>query len=87
MGFVGYTFDSLPHIGERDGLFYAMGYCGSGVALSSYFGTKMAQRLVDDSEGCTALDDLRFQTRPLYRGKPWFLKPSVGYYRIKDRFS
>ncbi len=33
----------------------------------------------------TALDDLRFQTRPLYTGNPWFLAPSVHYYRWKDR--
>ena len=34
MGFVGFTFDFLPHLGEQDGLFYAMGYCGSGICLA-----------------------------------------------------
>ena len=29
----------------------------------------------------------RFQTRPLYSGKPWFLAPSVRYYQLLDRFS
>ena len=33
----------------------------------------------------TALDGLAFETRPLYSGNPWFLAPSVAYYRWRDR--
>ncbi len=87
MGFVGYTFDNLPHLGHEDGLYYSMGYCGSGVSLSSYMGAKIGQQLLGLKEGDTALDALKFQTRPLYRGKPWFLAPSVSYYRIKDKLT
>ena len=32
MGFVAYPFDKLPHIGCKDGIHFAMGYCGSGIA-------------------------------------------------------
>ena len=39
-GLVGYTFDHVPHLGEHDGLHYAMGYCGSGISLASYFGMR-----------------------------------------------
>jgi glycine/D-amino acid oxidase-like deaminating enzyme len=85
-GFVAYTFDELPHTGEHDGLHYAMGYCGSGVSLSLYYGMKAGQKILGRAEGVTALDGLRFQTRPLYHGKPWFLPPSVAWYRLMDRF-
>ena len=34
-GLVGYAFDHAPHIGQRGGLHYAMGYCGSGVSFSA----------------------------------------------------
>ncbi len=85
-GFVAYTFDELPHTGEQDGLHYAMGYCGSGVSLSLYYGMKAGQKILGRTEGATALDGLRFQTRPLYHGKPWFLTPSVAWYRLMDRF-
>ena len=85
MGFVGYTFDSMPHLGCRDGLYYSMGYCGSGVSLSSYFGTRIGQQLLGLAEGRTGLDGLTFETRPFYRGNPWFLGPSVQYFRVKDR--
>jgi glycine/D-amino acid oxidase-like deaminating enzyme len=84
-GFVAYTFDELPHIGVQDGVHYCMGYCGSGVSLSLYFGMRAGQKILGRPEGATALDDLRFQTRPLYYGTPWFLAASVGYYRMADR--
>lgn len=85
MGFVGYTFDEMPHIGKIDGLHYALGYCGSGVSLSSYFGMKIGQQLLGNSEGHTPLSDIRFSTRPYYSGRPWFLAPSIFYYRLRDR--
>jgi hypothetical protein len=30
-------------------------------------------------------DRLAFQTRPLNTGNPWFLAPSIRYYRWRDR--
>jgi len=83
-GFVAYTFDELMHLGKHEGLFYAMGYCGAGVGTSSYFGMRLGQQVLGLSEGKTALDGLPFQTRPLYSGNPWFLAPSVAYYRMRD---
>lgn len=85
MGFVGYTFDNLPHLGREDGIHYAMGYCGSGICLASYFGHKLGLQLLGRPEGETAFDRPRFQTRPLYRGKPWFLAAAVRYYQWLDR--
>ena len=31
------------------------------------------------------LEGTRFESRPYYTGKPWFLAPSIHYYRIRDR--
>lgn len=84
-GFVAYTFDELMHVGEHDGMHYAMGYCGAGVGTSSYFGMRIGQQVLGLKEGATALDGLAFETRPLYSGSPWFLAPSVWYYRWRDR--
>jgi glycine/D-amino acid oxidase-like deaminating enzyme len=83
-GFVAYTFDELMHIGKHDGMHYSMGYCGAGVGTSSYFGMRLGQQVLGLKDGRTALDDLAFQTRPLYTGNPWFLAPSVAYYRWRD---
>jgi glycine/D-amino acid oxidase-like deaminating enzyme len=83
-GFIAYTFDELAHIGERDGLHYAMGYCGSGVGMASYLGMRLGQQVLGLKDGATALDGVRFQTRPFYTGNPWFLAPSIRYYRWRD---
>lgn len=83
-GFVAYTFDELMHVGRHEGLHYAMGYCGAGVGTSSYFGMRIGQQVLGLDEGRTALDGLAFETRPLYTGNPWFLAPSVRYYRWRD---
>lgn len=85
-GFVAYTFDTLPHIGVRDGVHHAMGYCGSGISLSLFYGMRAGQKILGRAEGATALDGLKFQTRPLYYGTPWFLSASVAWYRFADRF-
>jgi glycine/D-amino acid oxidase-like deaminating enzyme len=84
VGFIAYTFDELAHVGEREGLHYAMGYCGSGVGMASYLGMRLGQQVLGLKDGATALDSVRFQTRPLYTGNPWFLAPSIWYYRRKD---
>ena len=42
-GKVGFTMDRLPHIGRKDGIYYALGYCGHGVALATYLGEKLAE--------------------------------------------
>ena len=84
-GFVAYTFDELMHLGRHDGLHYAMGYCGSGVGMGSYLGMRLGQQVLGLPEGRTAFDGLAFQTRPLYTGNPWFLAPSIRYYRWRDR--
>jgi glycine/D-amino acid oxidase-like deaminating enzyme len=84
VGWVAYTFDTMPHLGVRDGLYYCMGYCGQGVALAPYFGMRIGQQIADRPEGATALDGLAFPTRPYYFGRPWFLAPSVFVYRLLD---
>ncbi|MCH7882533.1 MAG: FAD-binding oxidoreductase [Proteobacteria bacterium] len=85
MGFVGFTFDFLPHLGKQDGLYYAMGYCGSGICLASYFGNRLGMQVLGRDEGKIAFNDLKFQSRPLYTGKPWFLGAIVRYHQLRDR--
>ena len=85
MGFVAYTFDSLANTGQQDGLYYAMGYCGSGVSMASYLGMRTGQKVLGRPEGQTAFDEVPMTTRPLYSGTPWFLPATVAGYRLWDR--
>lgn len=84
-GTVGYTFDTMAHTGKHDGLYYAMGYCGSGVSMASYLGMRAGQKIIGNTAGQTAFDNLPFPSRPLYSGKPWFLPPVVSWYRWRDQ--
>jgi glycine/D-amino acid oxidase-like deaminating enzyme len=84
MGWVAYTFDTLPHLGQHDGVYYCMGYCGQGVPLAPFYGRRIGQQMLGLKEGRTALDGLPFPSRPYYHGRPWFLAPSVFAYRMAD---
>lgn len=87
MGFVGYTFDTLAHTGSKDGMHYAMGYCGSGVGMASYLGMRTGQRVLGLPDGETGIAKASFQTRPLYTGNPWFLSAAVSIYKIRDKLN
>src|SRR3954468_5274004 len=83
-GKVGYPVDHLPHAGRMDGIHYAMGYCGHGVALATYLGSRMGEVLA----GAGDIPDLgttRFRAIPFFNGVPWFLPLVGGYYRLRDR--
>lgn len=84
-GTVAYTFDHAPHLGVHDGLHYVMGYCGSGVGRATYFGHKAALQMLGDAGGKTSLDGLKFPTRPLYSGTPWFLPAVLRWHNFLDR--
>ena len=77
------TRDRLPRAGERNGLFYSMGYSGHGTQMATYMGSVMAEVL----EGRAELNpwrDFDWPAIPGYFGKPWFL-PIVGaYYHYQD---
>jgi len=85
-GFIAYTFDRLPHTGVHDGVHYAMGYCGSGVVMSTWLGRKTALRILGDKEGNSAFAEIAHPTAPLYTGKPWFLPLVKAYYHANDLF-
>jgi len=84
-GNVAFTFDALPHMGVYHGIHYSLGYCGQGVALSTYLGNRLAAGLLGQADAGSVFTERAFPTRPLYSGKPWFL-PIIGeFYRLVDR--
>lgn len=87
MGFVGYTFDQLPHSGVHEGVHYCLGYCGSGISLSGYLGGMTGLKVAGQLKSDCPLDKRKFAGRPYYRGNPWFLEPAVLYYRLRDRLA
>ena len=89
LGNTGMSYDDIPHLGrlERgplEGLHFALGYSGSGVAMAPYLGYRIAHKVLGDSEGDTAFDGLPHPNVPLYWGWPWFLPFVSAWYRCKD---
>ncbi|TMH08574.1 MAG: FAD-binding oxidoreductase [Betaproteobacteria bacterium] len=83
-GYIGYTFDHLPHLGKLDGAHYAAGYCGSGVVMATWLGRKVAYRLLGNPEGQSAFAGIRHPTHILYYGRPWFLPLVQAWYQLQD---
>ena len=84
MGFVAFTFDTMPHLGVRDGLYHCLGYCGQGVPTATYYGRKIGLTMAGRPGGETALAGLGFPARPFYSGNPWFLPAAIVGYRLRD---
>jgi len=81
-GNTGYAFTEMPHIGEDNGLYYAMGFSGSGTVMAPYLGAKAAFRAMGDVRGQTAYADTRFKRHWLHpTTKPHFLRAADLWYR------
>jgi glycine/D-amino acid oxidase-like deaminating enzyme len=84
-GTLDFCFDIMPHAGQMDGLYFAVGYAGHGVAMATYQGQKMAAWI---AEGKTEnpFTEIPMPGAPfgLYNGKPWFLPFAGAYYKVLD---
>jgi glycine/D-amino acid oxidase-like deaminating enzyme len=87
-GTLDFCFDTMPHAGQLDGVHYALGYAGHGVALATYLGAKMAEKICGSSDP-TPYAAIPFPGAPLglYNGRPWFLPFAGAYYKVLDWIS
>jgi glycine/D-amino acid oxidase-like deaminating enzyme len=97
-GTLDFAFDIMPHAGRLDGMYYAVGYAGHGVAMATYQGQKVAElmaaeQMSDDLQARRAEDKpenpfvgIPFPGAPLglYDGKPWFLPLAGMWYKFLD---
>jgi glycine/D-amino acid oxidase-like deaminating enzyme len=84
-GTLDFAFDIMPHAGQLDGLYYALGYAGHGVAMATYLGSKMADVILGDPHA-NPFHGLPFPAAPwgLYNGRPWFLPLAAAWYKLLD---
>ncbi|MEI4263739.1 NAD(P)/FAD-dependent oxidoreductase [Roseovarius sp. D0-M9] len=83
-GNVAFTFDFLPHLGEHEGVHYALGCQGSGVAMQTWMGFQTARMMLRGNSE-SAFAEGRFPTFPGYRGNPWVLPLILWWYRLRDQ--
>jgi glycine/D-amino acid oxidase-like deaminating enzyme len=81
-------FDTMPHAGRVDKMYYAAGYAGHGVAMATYLGTEVAKQMCGESSE-NPFAEIPFPGAPLhlYNGRPWFLPFAGAYYKVLDWIS
>jgi len=84
-GKVAYTFDHTPHLGQHDGLYFAIGYCGSGVTRSIYLARQLSRKILGKDDHQTAFDDLPFESKLFYTGTPWFMPTVLKWHSFLDQ--
>jgi glycine/D-amino acid oxidase-like deaminating enzyme len=84
-GTLDFAFDIMPHAGQIDGMYYALGYAGHGVAMATYQGQKMAELIAGDKPE-NPFAGIPFPGAPLglYNGNPWFLPFAGMWYKFLD---
>jgi glycine/D-amino acid oxidase-like deaminating enzyme len=82
-GLVDMSMDRMVHAGERDGLFYSLGYSGHGVQMATYMGKQMAEYM-NGKLDANPWRDLPFKRIPGHFGPPWFLPFAGAYYKFQD---
>lgn len=86
-GWICMALDDIPHIHQTDEqIYYAMGYCGSGVSFSAQAGKRLAEKIVGKKIASIPLYQtplVKFPFAPLRRLGQW------GYFqygRVKDTY-
>ncbi len=87
-GTLDFCFDIMPHAGQMDGVYFAVGYAGHGVAMATWQGQRMAEWIADGKTD-NPFAEIPFPGAPLglYNGNPWFLPFAGAYYKVLDWLS
>ena len=86
-GNTGFSFNQIPHVGKHKGIYYAMGYSGSGTVLAAYLGAKVAYQALDDRRGLTGYSKTSLRKSSIHMfEKPYFLFIADFWYQnVIDR--
>jgi glycine/D-amino acid oxidase-like deaminating enzyme len=87
-GTLDFTFDVMPHCGKSDGMYYALGFAGHGVAAATWMGAKLAGVICGDPDD-NPFSAISFPGAPigLRSGNTWALPLAGMYYRVLDYFT
>jgi glycine/D-amino acid oxidase-like deaminating enzyme len=86
-GYVAMTGDKLAHIGTRDGLHYALGCNGNGVALMTYLGHQIAHAMLHEDQRTSAFAEGVFPMNPGSIAAPLSVPVGAAFYQFSDRWN
>jgi glycine/D-amino acid oxidase-like deaminating enzyme len=84
-GTLDFAFDVMPHSGRIDGMHFAVGFAGHGVAAATWMGANLANWICGDPED-NPFSHIPFPSAPLglRSGNTWALPLAGAYYRVRD---
>ena len=84
-GTLDFAFDVMPHSGKIDGMHFAVGFAGHGVAAATWMGAKLAGVICGDADD-NPFSKISFHGAPigLRSGNTWALPLAGAYYRVRD---
>ncbi|HUI51480.1 MAG TPA: FAD-dependent oxidoreductase [Terriglobales bacterium] len=84
-GTLDFAFDVMPHCGKMDGMHFAIGFAGHGVAAATWMGAKLANTICGDADD-NPFSSIAFPSAPigLRSGNTWALPLAGAYYRVLD---
>jgi len=84
-GTLDFTLDVMPHAGKLDGMYFAAGFAGHGVAAATWFGAKLAGLICGDPNDIP-FDGIKFPAAPfgLRSGNTWALPLAGAWYKLLD---
>ena len=87
-GTLDFTLDVMPHAGKLDGMHYAVGFAGHGVAAATWMGAKLAGVICGEADD-NPFAKISFPAAPigLRSGNTWALPLAGAYYRVLDYFT
>jgi glycine/D-amino acid oxidase-like deaminating enzyme len=87
-GTLDFAFDVMPHTGQIDGMYYAVGYAGHGMAFGTYLGTRLGE-VIAGGPNDLPFESIPFPTPPpgLRSGHTWALPLAGAYYKFLDWIS
>jgi glycine/D-amino acid oxidase-like deaminating enzyme len=85
-GKLGVTFDLMPHAGRVDGIHYAYGYAGHGVAIAGYLGKEVGE-MIAGQRSSTPFGEIGHARYPFTRYDKLYLPLVSAWFRAQDRMA
>jgi glycine/D-amino acid oxidase-like deaminating enzyme len=84
-GTLDFAMDVMPHAGKIDGMYFAVGFAGHGVAAATWMGAKLAGVICGDPDD-NPFSRIPFPAAPLglRSGNTWALPLAGAYYKVLD---
>lgn len=83
-GTIAMTRRQVQHIGQKQGVWFAVGCNGSGVAIMPWVGRLAVERMLGKRTEPTVFERIAFDVMPTIEGKPWFVPLAAGWFGLND---